>query len=319
MGDASDRETSDERSSAQPRAARHRGDLESLETVAQRVVTRWRQAGPGRMTLSARETAAAEATPTCPQCHGAGFVRSDVEFGHPEFGRAFACECQRANIRERRQRRYSAYSDLPLRRAQTFATFDVEGAPRLAEIRAAAEHYAAAPEGWLVLAGTPGVGKSHLAAAIAHEVTALGGRTFFLLVDRLLDHLRATYAPESEVSVDELASLVVEADLLVLDDLQRISVRPWARAQLFKLLDQRYTHEAPTIFTTNLTSAALTGLLRRQGRGGQSSDGSGSTYDALLDDRLCSRLLDRRLVTWIAIEAPDYRRTQGARTNGRNG
>jgi hypothetical protein len=75
------------------------------------------------------------------------------------------------------------------------------------------------------------VGKSHIAAAIAHDASAQGVRVFFLLVERLLDHLRATY-DDSEVSANELATLVVEADLLVLDDLQNARVRPWARAGL---------------------------------------------------------------------------------------
>jgi DNA replication protein DnaC len=244
--------------------------------------------------------------PVCPQCSGAGFVRADVEVGHPEFGRVFPCACQTDALRDRRRRRYSAYTDLPAHRKQTFDAFVAGATPSLANASAVARAYAEAPRGWLVLSGRPGTGKTHLAAAIAHTADALGMQVFFLLVDRLLNHLRATYAPQSEVRAEELATLVIQADLLVLDDLRNSLVRPWARDQLFHLLDQRYGTAAPTVVTTNLSAAALADSERvaRSARHGV------EFYAELLDDRLRSRLLDRALVRWMSIDAPDYRRVR---------
>ena len=57
-----------------------------------------------------------------------------------------------------------------------------------------AEH----PQGWLVLSGTYGCGKTHLAAAIANYQLAAGRSTpMFVVVPDLLDHLRATFSPYS--------------------------------------------------------------------------------------------------------------------------
>jgi DNA replication protein DnaC len=231
-------------------------------------------------------------------------VRADVEVGHPEFGHVFPCACQTDALRDRRRRRYSAYTDLLAHREQTFDSFDAGATPSLVDASAIAHAYAEAPRGWLVLSGPPGTGKTHLAAAIAHAADALGAQVFFLLVDRLLNHLRTTYAPGSEVRADELATLFIQADLLVVDDLQNSAVRPWARDQLFHLLDQRYLSAAPTVITTNLAARALEMNSRSAVRGW------GDGYADLLDARLRSRLLDLGLVRWITIDAPDYRRTR---------
>jgi DNA replication protein DnaC len=207
-------------------------------------------------------------------------------------------------LRARAQRRYAAYSDLKRYARLTFTGFDERAALCLPDIIRILRAYAISPQGWVTLVGHTGAGKTHLAASVAHACAATGRQVFFLLVDRLLDHLRATNAPHSELRVDELATLLIEADLLVLDDLRNSLVRPWARDQFFQLLDQRYAAAAPTLITTNLSAAALASA----GRGARVARRGAEFYDDLLDDRLRSRLLDRALVRWITIDAPDYRR-----------
>ena len=89
----------------------------------------------------------------------------------------------------------------------TFENFDTNGgagaSPQDQETLDRAMHtaqaFAAAPEGWLLFNGPRGCGKTHLAVAIAGERLKLGSQVFFAFVPTLLDHLRATFAPDSPV------------------------------------------------------------------------------------------------------------------------
>lgn len=107
-------------------------------------------------------------------------------------------------------------------------------------------YYAQEPEGWLVITGTYGCGKTHLAAAI--QCTRGNGRTRHLYGHpNLLDHLRSAYNPQSELSYDELFEQLRNTPLLILDDLGTQSSTPWAQEKLFQLLNHRYSARLPTV------------------------------------------------------------------------
>ena len=73
--------------------------------------------------------------------------------------------------------------------------------------------FAEEPEGWLLLQGGNGCGKTHLAAAIANRALNRGRRVFFAAVPELLDHLRSTFSPAREIQRDEIFELVVATAL----------------------------------------------------------------------------------------------------------
>jgi DNA replication protein DnaC len=182
----------------------------------------------------------------------------------------------------------SELSSLDLHGDQTFEAFDRQGWHLDAEQRdnlrnawEAAHSYAAEPEGWLVLIGDHGCGKTHLAAAIANQRVVQGQPALFVVVPDLLDHLRATFAPTSSVSTDQRFDEVRRAPLLVLDDLGSHSSTPWAREKLYQLLNHRYNARLPTVITTSLTLEEIDPLLR-------------------------ARILDPRRVTIVAILVPSY-------------
>src|SRR5260370_41930468 len=79
----------------------------------------------------------------------------------------------------------------------------------------------------------------------------LDGEVFFAVVPDLLDHLRATFAPGSDVSYDNLFETVKTSSLLILDDLGTQSSTQWAQEKLFQILNHRYTMNLPTVITTN--------------------------------------------------------------------
>lgn len=234
------------------------------------------------MPPSLDETANQLAATTCPMCKGAGYYCLDVPVGDPNFGVLNACECTQHTRISRRQAHLMSLSNLQAFEDKTFATFN----PDVAGVRAAyirCHEYARRPQGWLFLFGGYGCGKTHLAAAIANEAMGRDQQVIFTVVPDLLDHLRATFGPSSEVEYDQRFEMVRNVPLLVLDDLGAESSTAWAREKLFQIINHRYNHRLPTVITSN-----------------QDLD--------KLDPRIRSRLQDIVLCEGILIDAPDFRR-----------
>lgn len=136
----------------------------------------------------------------------------------------------------------------------------------------AAQRYAEKPAGWLIFLGSYGTGKTHLAAAIANYRRAAGDDPIFTVVPDLLDHLRATFNPNSPVSYDHVFNQVRNAKLLILDDLGTQNTTPWAREKLFQVLNFRYETKAPTVITSSISLEKMDPRIRTR----------------MLDNRVCS-------------------------------
>jgi DNA replication protein DnaC len=149
--------------------------------------------------------------------------------------------------------------------------------------------YAEKPQGWLILKGGYGVGKTHLAAAIANYRLARGHDVLFVNTPDLLDHLRAAYSPMAASSFDERFNQVRDAALLILDDLGTQSNTEWAQEKLYQIINHRYNTQLPTVITTNQELEAVEGRIR-------------------------SRLVDHRLVQILTISVPDFRKAGFAET-----
>ncbi len=229
----------------------------------------------------------------CPLCGGAGFVRLDVPVGDPSFGQAVPCSCKERQLEERHQSELRRLSSLDPFMDKTFATFD-PAVPGVREAYEVARRYADDPQGWLVFMGGYGCGKTHLAAAIAHQRLAAGSPVFFSIVPDLLDHLRATFAPTAELRYDDMFDRIREAGLLILDDLGAENGTAWATEKLFQLINYRYNFRIPTVITTN------------------------NRLLSHMDERIRSRLSDLSLVRHVTIEAADFRDRHAGRT-GRAG
>ena len=220
---------------------------------------------------------------TCSICKGAGYLRADVPYGHPNFGKPIACECKEAERKAKRRQQLQEMSDLGAFYDKSFKNFNMH-VPGIHEAYSCAYEFAQDPNGWLLLIGPNGSGKTHLAAAIANRSLEDGALVLFATVPDLLDHLRAAFAPTSNEVYDQLFSRMREAEVLVLDDLGAQQSSPWANEKLFQLLNYRYNSRFPTVITAN--SRGLQGI----------------------DERIRSRLTDASLVTTVIMDrAKDFR------------
>ena len=149
-------------------------------------------------------------------------------------------------------------SSLSMMSGKTFGSFDERSEEGLVpddlkslhKALKAAHAFAEKPRGWLILLGGYGSGKTHLAAAIANYRAGLGDPPLFVMVPDLLDHLRATFNPNSSVTFDRRFDEIRTAPLLILDDLGTQTMSPWVKEKLFQLINYRYNTELPTVITS---------------------------------------------------------------------
>ncbi len=184
----------------------------------------------------------------------------------------------------------TGWSDgLELQKNMTFASFDWKRVnlpqgqrDNLERIYRLAFEFAKSPEGWLVLQGVTGCGKTHLASAIINYQYQANKPALFIFVPEFLDHLRSAFNPDSKISYDQLFEKVKNTPLLVLDDFGEQAATPWAREKLYQVINSRYNARLATIITTR------------------------SSLDEI-DSPIRSRFIDPQISVTFAIEAPDYR------------
>src|SRR5947208_16771220 len=93
-----------------PRAGKMRSLEEILKSSGLNTATT--KANGGSPPDAIPEPALDEGEQLCPRCGGAGFVRKAVRLGHPDFGKAFACECIADEREDQRDVRLQRYSNL---------------------------------------------------------------------------------------------------------------------------------------------------------------------------------------------------------------
>jgi DNA replication protein DnaC len=252
-----------------------------------------------------------DSTAACAACGGTGFVLVDRD------GQALArlCACRRRPAGPLPAEQALDRARVPRRfwNCDFEHFFDHSMALAGAKTTAAryAEEYPLEDQG-LLLMGSPGVGKTHLAVAILRRVTTEKGVTgLFCDAQDLLRRLQATFE-RSGPAEDEVLEPVLAADLLVLDDLGGRLPTPWVEDTLLHIVTTRYNERRPMIITTNYFDtlpegggARVVAASPAAAQGKKDADARVPTLTDRIGPRMRSRLYE--MCRPVIIVADDFR------------
>ena len=107
----------------------------------------------------------------------------------------------------------------------------------------------------LLFMGHTGLGKTHLALAIADAVLEGGHDVLYTSAAALAAQLGREHF--NYTTNDEWLAACQEADLLILDDLGTEYITPLTISVLYELINTRMLTHRPTIYTTNITDQSV--------------------------------------------------------------
>lgn len=198
-----------------------------------------------------------EEKPGCALCGDTGYQGGRV------------CACLREYYAKEQQQELSRMLDLG---NQSFDTFRLEwysdriepgrsSSPQenmkaVYDICAEYGHHFGKKPGNLLLFGAPGLGKTHLSAAIAREVSAKGYSVVYDTAIHVFERFESRkFDQEDEAQSD--VERILNCDLLILDDLGTEMRSTFIQSALYQIINTRLIEKRSTILNTNLNPGEL--------------------------------------------------------------
>ena len=198
----------------------------------------------------------------CPVCKDTGFIN----------GRT--CQCMKEEITRQRQKFLTLLSPAP---QADFESFNLDMYPKIAveisngtmivpytqmkriyEYCQAYAHNFSTDNKSLLMLGSAGLGKTHLACAIANQVMKDGYTVMYSSSQSLFSKIEQARFTDEDVISD-----ILNCDLFILDDLGAESMTNYSLSVLYNIVNTRMISKKPCIYTSNLTTQAA--LQKRYG------------------------------------------------------
>lgn len=161
----------------------------------------------------------------------------------------------------------------------------------------------------LLLMGTCGVGKTHLAVAALKEIVRRGHSGIFYDYRELLKEIQDSYNASTQATEMTILEPVLTAEFLVLDDLGSSKPSDWVRETVGHILNSRYNENRVTLITTNYRDTEEPAGAAATSPSRPTSIRAGAVDESLsqrIGQRIRSRLYE--MCRTVEISAPDYRK-----------